>query len=139
MNRVTATLREDDVRELQARVMAGEADSRSEALRQLIDEHGELAEEYEEMRIRYEATTERVADLKDRLEARERRVDALEDQLRERSRVEDKLDDLPDRLRSGMASYEARRRRLLDEASLVERLKWRITGVPVDQVDALDE
>jgi len=139
MERVTATLREDDLRELKARVMAGEADSRSEALRQIIDEREELGEEYEDLRTRYEATTERVGDLKDQLEARERRVNALEEQLRERSRVEDKIDDLPDRLRAGMGSYEARRRRLLDEASLAQRLKWRITGVPVDRVDALEE
>jgi len=138
MERVTATLREDDLRELKARVMAGEADSRSEALRQLIDERSDLVDELEALRTMYDARGERVADLKDRLEARNRRVDALEDQLRERSRVEEKIDDLPDQLRAGMPSYEARRRRLLDEASLVERLKWRITGVPVDQVDALD-
>ena len=139
MERVTATLREDDVRELKARVMYEEADSRSEALRQLIDERYAVVDELEELRTRYEARGDRVEDLKERLAARDRRVDDLEEQLRERSRVEDKIDDLPDQLRAGMASYEARRRRLLDEASLVERLKWRVTGVPVDRVDELEE
>ena len=139
MERVTATLREDDVRELQARIMLEEADSRSEAVRVVIDERNQLAEDLAELRTRYAARGERVEDLKERLEKRDERVDALEEQLRERSRVEDKSDDLPDQLRRGMASYEARRRRLLDEASLAQRLKWRVTGVPVDRVDELGE
>ena len=139
MERVTATLRTDDVRELEARVRLGEADSRSEAVRVVIDERARLAEDLAELRTRFDARGERIADLKERLEKRDERVDALEEQLRERSQIEDKIDDLPDRLRSGMASYEARRRRLLDEASLAQRLKWRITGVPVDRVDELGE
>jgi len=137
MERVTATLRTDDVRELEARVRLGEADSRSEAVRVVIDERAELAEELEDLRARYADRGERLADLQDRLDKRDDRVNDLEEQLRERSRVEDKIDDLPDQLRAGMASYEARRRRLLDEASLAQRLKWRVTGVPVDRVDEL--
>jgi len=139
MERVTATLRTDDVRELEARVRLGEADSRSEAVRVVIDERAELAEELEELRARFADRGDRLADLQDRLDKRDDRVDDLEEQLRERSRVEDKIDDLPDQLRAGMASYEARRRRLLDEASLAQRLKWRVTGVPVDRVDELGE
>ena len=73
-------------------------------------------------------------DLRDRLDAREDRIEALEEQLRERSQVEDKIDDLPDKIRN-VESYQERRQRLLDEASLTERLKWKVTGVPVDRLD----
>ena len=74
-------------------------------------------------------------DLRDRVEAREDRIDDLEGQLRERSRVEDKIEDLPDKIRA-VGTYQERRQRLLDQASLTERLKWKVTGVPVDQLDA---
>jgi predicted RNase H-like nuclease (RuvC/YqgF family) len=73
-------------------------------------------------------------DLHDRLDAREDRVEELEEQLRERSRVEEKIEDLPDKIRD-RETYSERRQRLLDEASVAQRLRWRITGVPVEEVD----
>lgn len=76
-------------------------------------------------------------ELADRLEAREARIEELESQLRKRSNIEDKIEDLPDKIR-GADSYMERRQRKLDEATLPQRLKWRLTGVPVDADDAGD-
>jgi len=70
-------------------------------------------------------------DLADRVDAREDRIETLEEQLRERSRVEEKIEDLPDKLR-GAESYTERRQRKLDEAGLLSRVRWKLTGVPVD-------
>lgn len=77
-------------------------------------------------------------DLRDRLDARETRVETLEAQLAERSEIEDKIEDLPDKIRE-TGTYAERRQRLLDEATLVERLRWKVTGVPVDRVESDDE
>ena len=57
----------------------------------------------------------------------------LEEQLARRSQLEQKVDALPDRVREA-DSYAERRQRLIDEASLAQRLKWRVTGVPVDAI-----
>jgi hypothetical protein len=58
----------------------------------------------------------------------------LETQLTERSRGEEKIENLPDKIRD-QGSYQERRQRLLDTASIGQRLKWKVTGVPVDRVD----
>lgn len=71
-------------------------------------------------------------DLRDRLDAREDRIEELEDQLRKRSNIEDKIEDLPDKIRD-TDTYTERRQRKLDRASLPTRLKWKVTGVPVDE------
>lgn len=73
-------------------------------------------------------------ELEGRLNAREERIKELEDQLRSRSEVEEKIEALPDRIRE-RGTYQERRRRLLDEASLAQRVKWKVTGVPVDRID----
>ena len=73
--------------------------------------------------------------MRTRYEAREDWIDDLERQLRERSRVEDKIEDLPDKLRD-VESYTERRQRKLDPAGLVTRLRWKVTGVPVEEIDA---
>lgn len=71
-------------------------------------------------------------DLQDRLESREDRIEELERQLSRRSQIETKIEDLPDKIRD-MDSYQERRQRLLDRATLSQRLKWKVTGVPVDR------
>jgi hypothetical protein len=76
--------------------------------------------------------------LQERLGAREDRIEDLEEQFRERSRVEEKIEDLPDRIRSA-DTYQERRQRLLDRASLGQRLKWKVTGIPVDEIGVVDE
>ena len=72
--------------------------------------------------------------LRDRLESRNERIDELESQLRKRSNIEDKIEDLPDKIRDA-DSYSERRLQKLDEASLSQRIVWKLTGVPVDDDD----
>jgi uncharacterized coiled-coil protein SlyX len=76
----------------------------------------------------------RVTELEERVQRKQDRIDELEEQLTERSRVEEKIENLPDRIRGEM-TYQERRQRILDQASPVQRLKWRVTGVPVDDFD----
>lgn len=140
MHRLTVSLTERQVRDLDARQRLRDVDSRSAAVRDLFEEYEdlhrrqeELHREYEDLHRRFTARGERLEQLHGRLDARDDRIDTLEEQLRQRSRVEEKIDDLPDKLR-GRESYTERRQRKLDEASLPERLVWKLTGVPVDDV-----
>jgi hypothetical protein len=73
--------------------------------------------------------------LRERVQSRENRIKNLESQLRERSQVETKIDNLPDRIQSH-ETYQERRQRLLDEASVPTRMKWMVTGVPVEENDS---
>ena len=77
------------------------------------------------------ADRHRVSELEERIERKQNRIDELETQLTERSRVEEKIEELPDRIRGEMM-YQERRQRMLDQASITERIKWKVTGVPVD-------
>ena len=88
----------------------------SEYVRELIDK----GREYDE--------------LEDRLEAKEDRIEQLEEQLSRRSEIETKIEDLPDKIRDH-GTYQERRQRLLDRASVVQRLKWKVTGVPVRELE----
>lgn len=90
--------------------------SRSEYIRSILDERHQVAE------------------LEERLDTRQNRIDELETQLTERSRVEAKIEELPDKIRNEM-TYQERRQRMLDQASLTQRLRWKVTGVPVDDVE----
>jgi DNA repair exonuclease SbcCD ATPase subunit len=87
----------------------------SEYIRRLIDQ----GREYDRIR--------------EKLASREDRITQLESQLSRRSEIEDKIEDLPDKIR-GAETYQAKRQRILDQASVAERLKWRVTGVPVEQL-----
>jgi DNA repair exonuclease SbcCD ATPase subunit len=72
-------------------------------------------------------------DLADRLDSREERIAELESQLARRSQIEEKIENLPDKMRDA-ETYQERRQRLLDRASVGQRLKWKLTGVPVDEL-----
>jgi|APHM01.1.fsa_nt_gi Ribbon-helix-helix protein, copG family. len=87
--------------------------SRSEHIRYIVESRGEI--EY----------------LREQLESRQGRIEELESQLRKRSNIEEKIEDLPEKIR-GEESYTEKRRRKLDQATFPQRLKWRLTGVPVD-------
>lgn len=134
MQKITVSLEDRHVYELEARQRLKRADSRSGAVRDLFDEYADLRTEYEELHTEYEALEAEYEELRNRYEAREDRIEDLEGQLRERSRVEEKIEDLPDKIRA-TGTYQERRQRLLDQASLNERVKWKITGVPVDRLD----
>lgn len=133
MKKITVSLEDDHIAELKARQRLG-ADSRSAALRELLDERDALEAECEDLRTEYEDLKAEYEELHTRYEAREDRIEDLEGQLRERSRVEDKIEDLPDKIRDS-ETYQERRQRLLDQASITERLRWKVTGVPVERID----
>jgi uncharacterized protein involved in exopolysaccharide biosynthesis len=132
MHKVTVSITDRHLYELKARQRLGAADSRSAALRQILDEYAELRPEYATLEAEYE-------DLRQRYEAREARVKTLETQLAERSQIEEKIEDLPDRLRASTMSYGEKRQRAIDRASLGERLKWKVTGVPQEVIDEIGE
>jgi hypothetical protein len=61
----------------------------------------------------------------------------LEAQIAETRNIESKIDDLrdlPDIVRN-QESYTERRQRMLDQASVVQRMKWKVTGVPVNETE----
>jgi archaellum component FlaC len=111
-------------------------ESLKDALDEEADEKGVSRSEY----IRYILESRGEVDLlRERLEAREDRIEELENQLRKRSNIEDDIEDvadsvenLPDKIR-GTETYTERRQRKLDQASLGQRLRWKLTGVPVDE------
>jgi len=102
-----------------------------ESLEEAADEYGVSVSEH--IRNLIEKGRE-YDELEGRLNAREERIEELEDQLRSRSDVEEKIEALPDKIRE-RGTYQERRQRLLDEASLAQRMKWKVTGVPVDRID----
>lgn len=132
MHKITVSVDDRHLYELEARQRLGEAASRSEALRQILDEYEDLHPEYADLEAEYE-------DLRQRYEAREDRVDDLEAQLRQRSQIEEKIEDLPDKIRSSAMSYGERRQRAIDRASPIERLKWKVTGVPGEAIERVGE
>lgn len=134
MQKVTVSLDERHIYELRARQRIGEGDSRSDALRRLLDEYATLQQEYEKLHTRYEARGERISQLQDQLDAREQRVEDLEEQLRERHDIKNEIQDLPDKIRDA-DTYTERRQRKLDQASVLQRVKWKVTGVPVEESD----
>lgn len=70
-------------------------------------------------------------ELADRLAAREDRIEELESQLRKRSNIEEKIEDLPDKIHDA-DTYTERRQQKIDRATFTQRLKWKFTGVPVE-------
>ncbi len=95
MHRLTVGITEEQNSRIEA--LSGDSgryESKSEAVRNLIDageEYGELADEIER--------------LQERLESREERIDELEEQLARRSQVEEKIDTLAKRAESSDAPF----------------------------------
>ena len=128
MKKVSVSLKPEHVDRLDERQAEGDVSSRSAALREILDEYDEVHTECEELRTECE-------ELRTRLEAREDRVDDLEEQLARRSQIEEKVDVLAERVEESQLTYAEKRQRMIDRASLAERLRWRVTGVPVDEYD----
>jgi Arc/MetJ-type ribon-helix-helix transcriptional regulator len=122
MPRLTITITEDQS-ELLEDISSddGEYESKSAAVRDFI-QAGEQEHELHEA----------IARLEERLDSRENRIDELEAQLARRSQLEEKVEALPDKIRD-RESYQERRQRMLDQASFAQRLKWKVTGVPVEE------
>ncbi len=131
MHKVTVSLEDRHLYELEARQHLGDASSRSEALRQILDEYEELHTEYETLEEEYEQ-------LRTRYESKEDRIEQLEEQLSRRSQIEEKVEDLPDKIR-GAETYQEKRQRALDRASVSQRLVWRFTGVPEEALEEIED
>lgn len=69
--------------------------------------------------------------LVDQLEQKRNRIQTLEEQLERRHDLKNEIQDLPDKIRDEK-TYSERRQRKLDQATLGQRLKWKVTGVPVN-------
>ena len=128
MKKVSVSVKPEHVDRLDERQEEDDVSSRSAALREILDEYEEVHTECEELRTECE-------ELRTRLEAREDRVDDLEEQLARRSQIEEKVDVLAERVEESQLTYAEKRQRMIDRASLAERLRWRVTGVPVDEYD----
>jgi predicted RNase H-like nuclease (RuvC/YqgF family) len=89
-------------------------------------------------RHREDDLAEDISELQEQLDAREQRVEDLEAQLRERHDIKNEIQDLPDKIRDA-DTYTERRQRKLDRASVLQRIRWKVTGVPVDGDDDLGE
>lgn len=138
MQRIYASVEDRHVHEIDAQVRLGNADSRSHAVRHIIDEYARVREDYADMQQQCEDLQQRLDDRVHELEERKERIEELESQLRKRSNIEndieevaDTVENLPDKIR-GVETYSERRQRKLDQASLAQRLRWKFTGVPVD-------
>jgi Arc/MetJ-type ribon-helix-helix transcriptional regulator len=129
MKKVSVSLEPDHVDRLNERQEDGDVSSRSAALREILDEYERVRTEYEDLRTECE-------ELRTRLDAREDRIDELESQLASRSQIEEKVDVLAKRVEESQLTYAEKRQRMIDRASVAERIRWRVTGVPVDQYDA---
>lgn len=127
MKKVSASIDEEHAELLSTYQEENNVDSRSAALREILDKYEELRTECEGLRTECE-------ELRKELEERKERVADLEDQLRRRSQIEEEIEALPDKIRQGTQSYRDRKERLIDQASLGKRLKWKVTGVPVDEL-----
>jgi chromosome segregation ATPase len=91
----------------------------------------ELEEEYEE----------EIADLQEENERLQTSRDDLQRQLAATSRRVDQHQDLVDYVEEqrSLERYRARREQMIDQAGMLTRWKWRLTGVPVDEQDEYEE
>jgi len=101
-----------------------------ESLESEADEHDVSVSEYVRQLIERGREYE---DIADKLESKENRIAELESQLTRRSQIEEKIENLPDVMRE-TETYHERRQRLIDTATVAQRLKWKLTGVPVDEL-----
>jgi chromosome segregation ATPase len=129
MKKVSVSLEPDHVDRLDERQEDADVSSRSAALRGVLDEYERLRTECEDLRTECE-------ELRTRLDAREDRIEELEEQLARRSQIQEKVDVLAKRVEESQLTYAEKRQRMIDRASVAERIRWRVTGVPVEEYDA---
>ncbi|MFB6283643.1 MAG: hypothetical protein ABEK59_06880 [Halobacteria archaeon] len=128
MPRITASIPEEQmelIEELSGE--NGEYESKSAVVRNFINKGERLHNLLEE-----------IDELESRLERKQKRIDQLEQQLTRRSQIESKVEDLPDKIRD-TETYTEKRQRIIDDAGLGKRLKWKLFGgIPVED-DQEDE
>jgi len=113
MQKVTVSVEERHLDTLQERQEADDVNSRSEALRRILDEYEELSDEYEDLHTRYEELQNDLGQERNRnrliLEQREEHTELVKYVQEERTQ-------------------EQRWR----EAGLATRLKWQLFGMDTD-------
>ena len=116
MKNVTVRLSEDYVETLDEE--AADLDmSRAEYIRDLIEKGREAEATQQEL----EATQAKVAELRRQLQAQNAREDDVSELV---EYVEGQR---------ALTRYQERRQRLLDDANILKRWKWKLTGVPVEE------
>ena len=97
-----------------------------------IDDYEKQISDYEEQINDYE---ERIAELEQELEDKENTIADLRRQLAATNRRVDQHQDLVEFVEEQreLTRYQERRQRLLDDANILRRWKWKLTGVPVDR------
>lgn len=125
--------------------LADEADerglSRSEYIREIIREHHEdnrlqdrLRSDYEKKIRDYEEQIrdyeERIADLETENERIHNEKRLILQQREENTELVEYVEEQRE-----LTKYQERRQRLLDDANILRRWKWKLTGVPVDLDD----
>ena len=113
MKKVTVSLRDEQLERLSQRQEEGDADSRSDALRQILDEYEDLHTEYEQLHTQCEELREELKQERNRnkmiLEQREEHTELVKYVQEERT-----------------AEQKWR------EAGIGQRLKWKIFGMDDD-------
>ena len=101
----------------------------------LKDEH---EERLADLRAEYE---EEIADLQEQNERLQTSRDDLQRQLAATNRRVDQHQELVDYVEEqrSLERYRARREQMIDQAGMLTRWKWRLTGVPVDEQDENEE
>lgn len=147
--KISITLNPTQVREVSDRV-GDEYDNRSEAIRDLIDKGAEYdrleaenaqlretLEEYEALQEEYDEVREEYDTLQEEYDALEARRDDLQRQLAAVNARQEDVGDLVEFVEQQreLTRYQERRQRLLDEANILSRWKWKLTGVPVGAGD----
>ena len=124
MKRLTVSLDERDVYRLKARVRNEEASSKSDALRQILDEYEDVHNRCEELHTECE-------------QLRAKR-DELRNQLQERGGVDEEVEEKVDALVERTERQDDALRETLEwsRAGLLQRTKWKLFGRPSRNGDA---
>ncbi|MDG5821635.1 hypothetical protein [Natronococcus sp. A-GB7] len=114
MPRLTITITDEQAEILEGKTGdGGEYESKSEAVRTFITE--------------YERLTERVDELQNERDRLQRQLAATNSRIDEVTELVEYVDEQRE-----LERYRERRERMVDQAGVLTRAKWWLTGVPVD-------
>lgn len=151
--RLTITITEEQAELLDEKTGdEGEYESKSEAVRDFIQRGGQLLQRVEELEDENEQLCRQITALDDRLEehselenkyvelkeeyeALEARRDELQRQLAAVNTRQEDVTELVEYVEQqrDLERYRARREQMIDQAGMLARWKWKLTGVPVNE------
>ena len=117
MKKVSVSLEDEHIAMLEEREEHGDADSRSEALRDVLDE--------------YEAVRNECQELRNECESLRNRQEDLRKQLREANRTNDRVEEIVEYVEEEKSLQERRQER--ESAPVWRRAKWWALGYPDDR------